>query len=95
MSSLQYCLLQVLVLHAGISTPCVIVLQVELQYIHFGEHLTLSASQITMAIVHSTFYCVHACKTAVVYRQTDSQTDKHFKQVENSDSDLTATCPYP
>ena len=54
LSSLQYCLLQVLVLHAGISTPCVIVLQVELQYllyIHFMEHLTLAASQITMAII--------------------------------------------
>ena len=47
-SSLQYCLLQVLVLHAlvlhaGISTPCIIVLQVELQYVHFGEYMTLAA----------------------------------------------------
>ena len=55
MSSLQYSLLQVLALHAGISTPCVIVLQVELLYIHFGEHLTLAASQITMVIVIALF----------------------------------------
>ena len=53
---------------AGISTPCIVVLQVELQYllsyyiyIHFGgggggggEHMTLAVSQITMAIVIGT-----------------------------------------
>ena len=39
------------------STPCIVVLQVELQYllyIHFGEHMTLAASQITMVIVIGT-----------------------------------------
>ena len=41
----------------GISTPCIVVLQVELQYllyIHFREHMTLAASQITMVIVIGT-----------------------------------------
>ena len=51
-SSHQYCLL-----HAGtIVYSCVVVLQEELQYIHFGEHMTLAASLMTMAIVIGTYH---------------------------------------
>ena len=58
------------------STLCVIVLQVYLIYFHFGEHKTLAASLMTMAIIIGTFffYCVRKqLETPCLHHNTHSE----------------------